>query len=170
MQAYIITISRADADNGTMIDKADHTFHAESLEQATTAAADHLVWLTENWPGYIYRVEAVRPDGYYAPAEPPAPTRAQLKRFSTWIGLFLGASGVGLLALLLSRVLHDLPWQFYIWMSHLQGLSLFAVGALIILASVRTDGFIRCENHVLLALADKVRARREELEGKEGVR
>ena len=99
--------------------------------------------------------------------EPPTPTPRRLRRFYSWLGLFVGAVAMALLSILLRRVLPDLPLLFYLCMSRLEVYSIVAIGVLLTLAAWKAAVFIQCEDHLLLALADKVRARREELERKE---
>jgi hypothetical protein len=99
----------------------------------------------------------------------PGQTERQMKRFATWIGMFAGAAAIGLLAMILNATLSDLPWRFYLWMNHLQGLSVCAIGILTALAAWKADAFIRCGDNLLLKLADRVRERRalEEAKRKE---
>ena len=88
------------------------------------------------------------------------PTRRQLRRWYTWLGMFCGAAGTALAAMLLSRFLQGMPWYFYIWMHHLQGLSIITIAVLLALAVWRAALLIRCEEHMLLALAE-ILARKE---------
>jgi hypothetical protein len=168
MPKYVITLESENpdpcTDPGTRVIGTSYTAClADNTIQAMDSAQRYAAQLNAHNDGLPWRVDTVEP----VDQPETGPNPRQLKRFYTWIGLFTGLATMGLLALLLSRILHDLPLPFYLWMNYLQGFSILAIGALIILAAVRADAFIRCEDHVLLALADKLRAYREELERKE---
>ena len=93
------------------------------------------------------------------------PTRAQLNRFYAWIGLFAGAIVFGMLSAAAKYLIPDLPWMFYLWMDRMQTSCFVTAGILLTLAAWRAAAIITCEDHLLLKLADRVRERRERLEG-----
>ena len=102
-------------------------------------------------------------------SEHKTPTKRQLNRFYTWIGLFFGAVSANLLATLLIRHVPDMQLQFYLYLDCLRVACGAALGILLVLAAWKAAAIIACEDHLLLALADNVRARwgRLEQQGKE---
>jgi len=107
-------------------------------------------------------VESVVP---FEPGTAP-PTRTQMKRFYTGLGMLAGSIACSLLAHILGGVLQDLPGWSCLLIHHIQGVCIVVMGVVIVLGAFRAAVLIRCEDHLLLALADKVRARlREKSEG-----
>jgi len=166
MPKYVITLKGESIDPKVWAARSCLTACAsDNIVQAMRFAQDYAARLNADIDpeGLTWRMESVEPMDQPETGSTPR----QLRRFYAWIGLFAGVVCTALIARLLGSYTPNASLQFYLWIHHLQGLCLFVAGALIVLAAVRADGFIRCENHLLLALADKVQARREALEEKQ---
>lgn len=92
------------------------------------------------------------------------PTCRQLRRFMTGIGAFVACIVVGGASELLRSCVDTLPFSAYRPLSIVNMLAWIMAGILLLLAVWNAAAVIRCEDHILLALADRVRDRLEKRE------